>query len=223
MAAITICSDFGAQKNKVSHCFHCFPIYLPWSDGTGCHDLMILVFWILSFNPTFSLSSFTFIKRLFSSSSISAITVVSSAYLRFLIFLPAIMIPAFASSSPAFLMMYSAFKSNKQGDNIQPGRPPFPIWNQSVPCPVLTVASWPAYRFLKHQVRRSGMPISLRIFWFIVIHTLKGLGIVNKAEKDVFLELSCFFHDPANVGNLTSGSSNFSKTSLNIWKFTFHV
>ena len=58
---------------------------------------------------------------------------------------------------------------------------------------------------------------------FIVIHTVKGFGIVNKAEIDVFLELSCFFNDPANVGNLISGFSAFSKTSLNIWKFTFHV
>ena len=58
---------------------------------------------------------------------------------------------------------------------------------------------------------------------FIVIHTVKGFGIVNKAEIDVFLELSCFFHDPANVGNLISGSSAFSKTSLNIWKFTVHI
>jgi len=72
------------------------------------------------FKPTFSLSSFTFIKRLFRSSSLSAIKVVSSAYLRLLIFLPAILIPACASSSPVFLMMYSAYKLNKQGDNIQP-------------------------------------------------------------------------------------------------------
>ena len=74
----------------------------------------------------------SFIKRLFSSSSLSAIRVVSSAYLRLLIFLPAILIPACASSSPEFLMMYSAYKLNKQGDNIQPWRPPLPIWNQSV-------------------------------------------------------------------------------------------
>ena len=58
---------------------------------------------------------------------------------------------------------------------------------------------------------------------FIVIHTVKGFGIVNKAELDVFLELSCFFHDPADVGNLISGSSAFSKTSLNIWKFMVHI
>ena len=58
---------------------------------------------------------------------------------------------------------------------------------------------------------------------FMVIHTVKGFGIVNKAETDVFLELSCFCDDPSNVGNLISGSSAFSKTSLNIWKFTVHI
>ena len=58
---------------------------------------------------------------------------------------------------------------------------------------------------------------------FIVIHTVKGFGIVNKAEVDVFLELSCFFNDPADIGNLISGSSAFSKSSLNIWKFTVHI
>ena len=144
--------------NKDSHCFHCFPIYLPWSDGTGCHDLCF--FSMLSFKPTFSLSSFTFIKRLFSS-LLSAIRVVSSMYLSLLIFFPAILIPACASSRLAFHMMYSAKKLNKQGDNIQPWRTPFPIGNQSVvPCPVLTVASWPAYGFLNRQVRWSGVPIS---------------------------------------------------------------
>ena len=123
-----------------------------------CHevmrpDAMILVFWMLSFKPTFSLSSFTFIKRLFSSPLLSALRVVSSAYLRWLIFLSAILIPPYASSSPAFLMMYSAYKLNKQGNNIQPWSTPFPIWNQSVVlCPVLTVAPWPAYRFLRRQV-----------------------------------------------------------------------
>ena len=64
----------------------------------------------------------------------------------------------------------------------------------------------------------------LQIFpQFVVIHTVKGFGIVNKAEVDVFLELSCFFDDPADVGNLISGSSAFPKFSLNIWKFTVHI
>ena len=99
-----------------SHCFYCFPIY--------CHEVMgpdaiILVFGILSFKPTFPLSSLTFIKRLFSS-SLSVRSVVSSAYLRLLIFLPAILFPACTSSSPAFLMLFSAYKLNKHGDNIQP-------------------------------------------------------------------------------------------------------
>ena len=120
---------------------------------------------MLRFKPAFSLSSFTFFKRLFSSSLLSAIRVVSSAYLRLLIFFPAILIPAYASSSLAFHMMYSAYKLNKQGDTIQPWRTPFPIWNQSVfPCPVITVASWPAHKFLKRQVRWSGVPISWSIF-----------------------------------------------------------
>ena len=153
MAAITICSDLGAQKNQVSHCFHCFPIYFPWVMGP---DAMIFVFWMLSYKPACSLSSFTLVKRLFISSSLYAIREVSSAYLRFLIFLLAILIPACDSSNLAFYMMYSAYKLNKQGDNIQPWRTPFLIWNQSVvPCPVLTVASWPAFRFLRRQVRWS--------------------------------------------------------------------
>ena len=126
-------------------------------------DAMILVFWMLSFKPTFPLL-FHFHQALFSSSLLSAIRVVSSAYLRLLIFLLVILIPVSASSSPSFLVMYSAYKLNKQGDNIQPRHYPFPIWNQSVvPCPVLTVASWPAYRFLRSQVRWSGFPISWTI------------------------------------------------------------
>ena len=97
MAAVTICSDPGAQKNKVWHCFHCFPIYFPEVMGP---DSMIFVFWMLSFQPTFSLSSFTFINWLFSSSSLSAIRVVSSAYLTLLVFLLPILFIACASSSP---------------------------------------------------------------------------------------------------------------------------
>ena len=98
----------------------------------------------------------------------------------------------------------------------------FPDWNHSVvPCPFLTVPSWSASRFLRRQVRCSGIPISWRIFHNFVIHTVKGFGIVNKA--DVFLELSCFFYVPADVGNLISGSFAFSKSSLIIWKFTVRV
>ena len=122
--------------------------------------------------------------------------------------------------------MYSAYKLSKQGDNIQPWRTPFPIWNQSVvvPCPVLTVASWPAYRFLREAGKVVWYSHLFQNFsQFIVTHTVKDFGIVNKAEIDVFLELSCFFHDPGDVGNLICGSSAFSKTSWNIRKFTVHI
>ena len=172
MAAITICSDFGAQKNKSARVSTVSP--------SICHEVMgpdarILVFWMLSFKPTFLLSYFTVIKRLFGSPSLSAIRVVSSAYLILLIFLSAILIPACASSRPTFCMMYSAYKLNKQGDNMEPWYTPFLTWNQSVvPCLVLTVASWPAYRYLRTQVRWSGIPICLRIFQFAMIHTLWG-------------------------------------------------
>ena len=146
-----------------------------------------------------------------------------SAYLRLLIFIPAILIPTCTSSTPAFFMMYSAYKLNKQGDNIQPQRTPFPIWNQSVvPCPVLTVASWPAYRFLKRQVRLSDILISFGIFQFVMIHTVKGFAIVSKAEIKFFWNYLAFsliqqmlsiwspvllpFLNPA----WTSGSSRFT-------------
>ena len=162
MAAVTICSDFGAIKIK--------SVTVSIVSPSICHevmgpDAMILVLWLLNFKPTFyshlSLSSRGSLVLL----CFMPLRVVSSAYLRLLIFLPAILIQACASSSPAFLMMYSAYKLNKQGDNTQPWCTPFPIRNQPVvPCPVLTVASWPAYRFLKRQVRWSGIPISFRIF-----------------------------------------------------------
>ena len=112
---------------------------MPWSLFSEC--------WALS--QPFSLSSFTFIKRLFSSSSLSALRVMSSEYLKLLIFLLAILIPACASPSLAFHMMYSTYKLKKQGDSIQLWCTPFPVWNHSIfPCPVLTVAFWPAYRYL---------------------------------------------------------------------------
>ena len=77
--------------------------------------------------------------------------------------------------------------------------------------------------FLRRQVRWSGTPICLRIFQFVVIHTVKGFGVVNKAEGDVFSGNLFFFYDAMDVGNLISGSSAFCKTSLNIWKFTVHI
>ena len=169
MAAVTICSDLGAPKIKSATVSTVSPSICHEVMGP---DAMILVFWMLSFKPTFSLYSFTFIKRLFSSSSLSAIRVVSSAYLRLLIFLPAILIPTCTSSSPAFLMMYSAYKLNKQGDNIWPWRTPFPIWNQPlVPCPVLNCCFLTSYRFLKKQVRWSGIPVSFRIFYSLLWST----------------------------------------------------
>ena len=108
-----------------------------------CHEVMgpdalIFVFWQLNFKSAFSLSTFTFIKRLFSSSSLYA--------------------------SPVFSMIYTAYKLNKQGDSIYPWPTPFPIWNQSiVPCLVLIVTSQPAYRFLRRKIKWSGIPISWRI------------------------------------------------------------
>ena len=130
-------------------------------------------------------------------------------------FLWKILISACASSRPVFLIIYSAYKLNKQGDNIHPWHTPFPIWNQSaVPGPVLTATSWPACRFLKRQVRLVWYSHLFQNFpQFIVIHTVKGFGIVNKAEMDVFLELSLFFDDEADVNNLISGSSAFCKTN----------
>ena len=210
MAAVTICSDLGAQKIKVCHCFHCFPIYFPWSDA------MILVFWILSLKPTFSLSSFTFIKRLFSS-LLSAVSVVSSAYLRLLKFLPAILIQACVSSSPVFLMMYSAYKLNKQDYNIQPCLTPFPILNQSiVPCKFLTVVSWPAYRFLRRQVRWlysylcKNFPVSWDSQSQRLLHSQWSRSIC-------FVEFPWFCFDTTDAGNLISGSSAFSKSILFVY------
>ena len=113
-------------KKIVCHCFHFSPFIFHEVMGT---DAMILVFWMLSFKPAFSVSYFTLIKKLFSSSSISATIMVSSTYLRLLIFLPVILLLACASYSLAFCIMYSAYKLNKQGDNTQS----FPILIHSFP------------------------------------------------------------------------------------------
>ena len=157
--------------------------------------------------------------------------VVSSAYLRLLLFLPAILIPACDLCSPAVRMMYSTYKLNKQGDNIQPWCTPFLIFNQSiVPCPVLTVAPCPAYRFLIRQVRWSGIHLFKNFSQFVVIHRVKGFSIINEADFFFFNSLAfpmiqwmlaiwslvpLFFLNPA----FTSGSSQF----LYYWSIAWRI
>ena len=102
-----------------------------------------------------------------------------------MIFLLAILIPACVSSSLAFHMLYSVYTLNKQGD-IQPSPTAFPMWNQFfISCPVLTLASWSAYRFLRRHIRWSGIPISLRIFHSCNLHN-KAFSVVNETEVDFF-------------------------------------
>ena len=185
-------------------------------------DTMILVSWMLNFKSFFH-ALFHFHQETFRSSVFSVIRVVSSACLYLLIFLGASLIPACTSYNPVLLMMYYAYKLNKQGDNTALTYSISYLNQPVLLCLVLTVAYWPASRFIKRQARWSDSPISCRNFQFIVIHRVRVFGIVNKAEIDVFLELSCFFRDPADVCNLIFGSSVFSKTSLNIWKFTLHI
>ena len=164
-----------------------------------CHEVMglnamIFICWMLTFKPTFSLCPFTSIKRLFSSWSLSAIRVVSSAYLRLLIFLQAILIPACDSSSLVFHMTYSACKLNKQGDNIQTCSTPFPIWNLSISmsgskCCFLTCiqVSQEAGKVVWYFHLFENFP------QFVVIHTVKGFSIVHEAKVDISLLLHNFF------------------------------
>ena len=101
--------------------------------------------------------------------------------------------------------------------------PPFSIWNQSVvPCKVLTVASWPAYRFLRIQVRWSGIPISLRIFHSLLWSTQR-LSNSQWSRSRFFLEFPSFLYDPTNDGNLIFGSFAFSKPTLYTWKFSWEL
>ena len=119
--------------------------------------------------------------------------------------------------------MYSAYKLNKQGDTIQPWHTPFPIWNQSVVlCSVPTVTSWPAYRFLKIQVRWSGFPTLSECSTVYFDPPSQRLWHSQQSRNRCFSGTFVFYH-PVDVGNLISGSSAFSKTSLNTWKFTVHV
>ena len=155
---------------------------IPWSSFSEC--------WALSqlFHSPLSLSSRD------SSSSLSAIRVVSSAYLRLLIFLPAVLIPACASSSSAFLFMYSAYKLNKQDDNIQPWHIPFPIWKAV--CCSMSSSNCCFLTYIQISQEAGQVVWYSHLFknflQFDVIHTVKGFGIVSKAEIDVFLELLLF-------------------------------
>ena len=170
-----------------------------------CHevmgpDAMELVFWMLSFKPAFLLSSFLFIKNLFSSSSFSAITVLSSAYLSLLIFLPAILIPASASSSPAFRMIYSAYKliNRLTVYSLEVLLPQFVTTSCSISdsncCFLICIqvfqetgkVVWYSHLFKEFSTVCCD-PHSQRLC------VVKGYRVVNEAEVDVFLEFSCFF------------------------------
>ena len=159
--AITVCSDLRTPQIKFST-ISIIPLSI-------CHeviepDSMILVFWLLSFNPAYSLSSLTFRSFLIPLHFLPLgwyhLHIWSCWY-----FSQQSWFQLVSHNSPAFHMMYSECKLNKQDDSIQPWCTPFSILNQSVvPCPILAVASWRAYRFLRRQIRWSGILISLRIF-----------------------------------------------------------
>ena len=121
--------------------------------------------------------------------------------------------------------MYSAYKLNKQDDNIQPWCPPFPYLEPV--CGSMSISDCCLLTCILISQEAGQVVWCFHLFkkflQFVVIHTGKGFDIVSKAEIDVFLEFSCFFDDPADVGNLISGSSAFSKSILNIWKFTVHI
>ena len=142
MTEVTVHSDFGAQENKFCHYF---PIYLPWSDGTRCHDLCFLN---VEFNPAFSLCLFTFIKKLFNSTSFLPLGwyhlhIWGYWYFSWQSWFQLMLHPAWH-----FTWCTLHISSNKQGDNILPWFTPFPILSQSiVPCLLLTFVSWPAYLF----------------------------------------------------------------------------
>ena len=108
---------------------------------------------------------------------------------------------------------------------IQPWCTPFPIWNQSVvSCPVLTAVSWPVYRFFRRQVRCFGIPISVKTFQFVVIHTVKGFGTVNKEEVRCFSGTVLLFWWSSRCWQFVLWLLYaFSKTCLKIWKFTVHI
>ena len=142
-------------------------------------------------------------------------------------FLLAILIPACSSSSPAFFMMCSVYRLNKQGDSRPPRHTPFLILSQSV-VPFSMQCSDYCFLISIQVSQETGKMVwyshlSKSFLQFIMIHRVKGFGIVDETEVDVFLEFPSFLCDPANVGNLIFGSSAFYKSNLDIWKFLVHV
>ena len=166
MAAVTIHSDFGAQEEEICHYFHLIPFYLPWSNGARCHDLSFLIFSLkMALSPPPSPSSRGSLVPLhFLPLEWYHLHIRGCRGFFCLSWFQLV-------SSLAFLMRSSVYRVNKQGDSRQPCRTPFPILNQPVVSyRVLTIASLPTYRFLRRQIRWSGIPISLRAF-----HSLHGL------------------------------------------------
>ena len=157
-------------------------IKYPTVSTSICHevmwlDAMIFIFWILNFKPAFSLYSFTFIKRFFSASSLSAIRWYHWHIWGFFYISPGNLDSSLCFIQSSILHEDIEYKLNKQGDYKQPTHTPFPYLNQSIiPCLILTVASWPAYRFHRRQVRWSGIPSSFRIFQFVWSTQSKALA-----------------------------------------------
>ena len=168
MAAVTICSDFGAQENKICNCFHFFPSI--WHEVMGL-DAKILVFWMVSFKPAFHSplphsSRSSLVPLYFLPLKGYYLQIWGCWYFSWQSWFQLVIHPA------SYFIWYILHILNKQGDNIQPFCTSLPILAQSVvPCLILTVVSWPTYRFLRRQIRWSGISISLRIFHSLLSST----------------------------------------------------
>ena len=162
MASGTICSDFGAQEKNVYHSFHCFPIYLPWSDETGYHDLSVLN---VEFEASFFTLPFHFHEEALQFLFVFCRKGVVICRSDSIDISPSILHSSLCFTWSGILHDVLCIKLNTQGDSIPPWHTSLPVLNQSfVPCPVLTVSSWPAYRFLRMQISWSDIPIPWRIF-----------------------------------------------------------
>ena len=159
MAAVTLCSDFGAQKNKVCHCFHWFPIFLPWSDGP---DATILVFWMLNFKSTFSLSSFILWRGSFVPLCFLPLGWCHLHIWGCLYFSQQSCFQLESAHHFTWCTLHISWISRVTINSLDILLSQFwtsPLLNQQA------VGSWCAYRFLRRQVGWSGIPVSLRIFY----------------------------------------------------------